>query len=286
MTAGPEWSVVVPTRDRRGELAACLARLAPGAQTLDARGYEVIVTDDGDFEATDAWLRTTYPWARHVRGPQRGPAANRNAGARAALGAWLVFADDDIVPAPDWLAAYAAAAHRGDVLEGQTTCNAGLVSPRFHAPENRTGGALWSCNFAVRRTTFIAVAGFDEGFAYPHMEDADLRERLRAAGHALTWVPEAQVDHPPRRLPSGARMGAFREAEVRYLYKHGAPRPVRWRLIRNITLSRLVNVRRRAKGLDSLLALWALAGEVWHVLLHGAAWERASAREFPPEQRA
>ena len=58
MTGGPEWSVVVPTRDRPRELEACLARLAPGAQTLEAQRYEVIVTDDGDFEATDVWLRT------------------------------------------------------------------------------------------------------------------------------------------------------------------------------------------------------------------------------------
>lgn len=286
MTAGPDWSVVVPTRDRRRALEDCLARLAPGAQTLDANRYEVIVTDDGDFAATDAWLRSGYPWARHVRGPRRGPAANRNAGARAARGSWLVFADDDIVPSSGWLAAFAAAAGGGDVLEGQTTCEAGLSSPRYHAPENRTGGVLWSCNFAVRHAAFVAIAGFDEGFAYPHMEDADLRERLRAAGHVPTWVPDARVDHPPRRLPSGARMGAFREAEVRFLYKYGAPRPVRWRLIRDITLSRLVNVRQRTKGLDSLLALWALGGEVWHVLLHGAAWERASAREFPAERGA
>ncbi len=286
MTDGPDWSVIVPTRDRRRELEACLARLAPGAQTLEPARYEVIVTDDGDFETTDVWLRVSCPWARHVRGPRRGPAANRNTGARAAHGSWLAFADDDIVPSTGWLAAFAAAAVHGDVLEGQTTCEAGLSSPRYHAPENRTGGALWSCNFAVRRAPFAAIAGFDEGFAFAHMEDADLRERLRAAGHELTWVPDALVDHPPRRLPSGTRMGAFREAEVRFLYKHGAPRPVRWRLIRDIALSRLVNVRTHQKSLDSVLALWALGAEVWHVLLHGAAWERASAREFPAERGA
>ena len=286
MTVGPGWSVVVPTRDRRRELEACLARLAPGVQSLEATRYEVIVPDDGDFEATDAWLRIACPWARHVRGPRRGPAANRNAGARAAHGTWLVFADDDIVPSSGWLGAFVAAAADGEVLEGQTTCDAGLSSPRYHAPENRAGGVLWSCNFAVRHATFAAIGGFDEGFAFPHMEDADLRERLRAAGHALTWVPDARVDHPPRRLPSGTRMGAYREAEVRFLYKYGAPRPVRWRLIWNFTLSRLVNVRARPKGLDSLLALWALGAEVWYVLRHGAAWERASAREFPAERGA
>jgi GT2 family glycosyltransferase len=286
VTGDVQWSIVVPTRDRRRELSACLARLAPGAQSLDATHYEVIVSDDGDFDATEAWLRAEVPWVRHVRGPQRGPAANRNAGARAARGAWLVFADDDIVPSPTWLAALADSAGSGDVLEGKTTCEAGMQSPRYHAPENLSGGVLWSCNFAVRRGVFESIGGFDEGFAFPHMEDADLRERLRAAGHPLTWVPAAVVDHPPRRLPSGSQLGRYRAAEVRYLYKHGVPRPVRWRLIRTVVLSRLVNVRVRPKGLDSLLALWALGAEVWYIVRHGAAWERASAEEFPEARRA
>jgi len=193
----------------------------------------------------------------------------------------LVFADDDIVPTAEWLASYAAASNRGDVLEGRTTCEAGLPSPRYHAPENNDGGLLWSCNFAVRRTVFVKVAGFDEGFVYPHMEDADLRERLRAAGHAPAWVPEARVDHPPRRMPSGTQMGAFRAAEVRFLYKYGAARPVRWRMLRDVALSRMVNIRTRPKGVDSLIALWALGAELWQIVRHGAAWEHASAAEFP-----
>ena len=280
------WSVVIPTRDRPHALRECLRRLSPGAQTLDAARYEVVVSDDGDFAATAALLRAEFPWTHHLRGPRRGPAANRNAGARAARGAWLVFADDDVVPSSGWLAAYAAVADGAQVLEGRTTCEAGLPSPRFHAPENNAGGALWSCNFAIDRALFGALGGFDEGFAFAHMEDADLRERLRAAGKTLTWVSEARVDHPPRRLPPGARLGATREAEVRYLYKYGAPRPVRWRLMRDIARSRLVNVRVSPKGVDSVLALWALAAELWHVARHAAAWERANAREFPVERTA
>lgn len=284
MSAAPAWSVVIPTRDRPRELRECLRRLSPGAQTLDAAHYEVVISDDGDFDATGALLRAEFPWAHHVRGPRRGPAANRNAGARAAHGAWLVFADDDVVPASGWLAAYAAAADSAPVLEGRTTCDAGLPSPRFHAPENNAGGVLWSCNFAIDRALFGALGGFDEGFAFAHMEDADLRERVRVAGKPITWVSEARVDHPPRRQPPGARLGAYREAEVRYLYKHGAPRPVRWRLMHGIAVSRLVNIRARPKGVDSVLALWALAAELWHVARHAASWERASAREFPVER--
>lgn len=286
MTGAPKWSVVIPTKDRPHELAACLRRLAPGEQTLNADHYEVVVSDDGDFAASDAMLRSAFSWVRHVRGPRRGPAANRNAGARAARGSWLVFADDDIVPSAEWLAAYAAASDNHQVLEGRTTCEAGLRSSRVHSPENNTGGVLWSCNFAIVRALFDATGGFDEGFAVPHMEDADLRERLRAAGHAMDWVRDARVDHPPRRLPPGSRMGAYREAEVRYLYKHGAPRPVRWRLMRGIALDRLVNIRTRPKGLDSVLALWALVAELWHVARHAATWERKYALEFPAERRA
>lgn len=281
MSTLPTWSVVVPTRDRPRELGQVLRLLAPGAQSLDATAYEVIVTNDGDFEATDLWLNREHPHVRHVRGSRRGPAANRNAGARAARGAWLVFADDDIVPAPDWLSAYAAAADDAAVLEGRTTCEAGLHSPRVHAPQNTTGGALWSCNFAIRRELFETLGGFDEAFPYPHMEDADLRERLREAGHAMAWVPEACVDHPPRRQPSGSRLGAYRAAEVRFLYKHGTRRPVRWRILRAVILDRLVIIRRRPKGLDSLSALLALIAEFLHVAVHIRAWERDAAREFP-----
>lgn len=284
----PTWSVVVPTCDRPRELTACLDRLAPGAQTLGGEHYEVLVTDDGDFAVAEAVLQAGYPWVRHVRGPRRGPAANRNAGAHSARGAWMVFADDDVLPSAAWLAAYAAAASDGaaTVLEGRTICSAGLTSPRVHAPENNDGGLLWSCNFAVRRSVFEAVGGFDVGFRFAHMEDADLRERLLAAGHTLTWVPDAVVDHPPRRQPPGARMGAMREAEVRYLYKHAAPRPVRASLLRNVLLSRLVNIRSRPKGMDSLRALWELAVELGYIVRHIRAWERESAREFPEARQA
>ena len=284
MTDHPAWSVIIPTRDRPVELAACLRCLAPGAQALDASSYEVIVTDDGDFAACDARLRADFPWVRHVRGPRRGPAANRNAGARVAGGRWLVFADDDVVPARGWLAAYADAhveEQGARVLEGRTTCVGGFPSPLYHSPVNESGGVLWSCNFAIDAACFAEVGGFDEQFPFPHMEDPDLRERLKARGDAIRWVPAAVVDHPARRQPPGARLGAYREAEVRYLYKHGAPRPVRWRMMQGIALDRLVAIRTHPKGADSLGALWSLMAELWHVLVHSAGWERASAREFP-----
>lgn len=283
----PRLSVVIPTFDRHATLAECLARLAPGAQSLDAAAYEVIVTDDAPASGTEAFLAERFPWARYTRGPSRGPAANRNHGATLARAAWIVFTDDDTLPSREWLAAYAAAAATADAgsdpdaLEGRTTCAAGFGTPMHYAPVNETGGRFWSCNIAVRASRFRALGGFDAGFAVAHMEDQDLRERLRGAGAIIRFVPDAVVDHPPRRQPSGRRLGLLRRAEVRYRYKHGAPRPVRWRLLRGVIALRLGIIRSLPWSADSVRALLSLARELLTVVLHGAGWERESASEFP-----
>jgi GT2 family glycosyltransferase len=275
-------SVVIPTRDRADLLRACLDRLAPRAQSLDAAQYEVIVADDGAPGSAAAALATSHPWVRTVEGPRRGPGPNRNAGAAIARGAWIAFTDDDTLPSREWLAAFVRAMEDGvPVLEGRTTCEAGFGSPLFHAPINETGGRLWSCNLAVRAETFRAFGGFDPDFVYPHMEDQDFRERLTRAGTTIRFVPDAVVDHPPRRQPPGTRLGAYRESEVLFLYKHGAPRPVRARLLETIVRYRLGVIRSTPKSLDSLRALWSLAQELWVVWHAIAGWEATYAARYP-----
>lgn len=282
--SAPRWSVIVPTFDRHATLASCLDRLAPGAQTADPATYEVVVSDDARSERTRGFLKERYPWVRWTAGPARGPAANRNHGARAARGEWLAFTDDDTLPDRDWLRAFAEAEAGSDAtaaaLEGRTTCAAGFGTPMHYAPVNETGGWFWSCNIAVRADRFRALGGFDEGFAVAHMEDQDLRERLTASGVRILWVPEAVVDHPPRRQPSGRALGLLRAAEVRYLVKYHAPRPLRWRLLRGIASLRIGIIRSLPLSLDSLRALGALASELWTVQTHLASWERAARREF------
>ena len=281
----PLISVVVPTRDRPELLRRCLDRLAPGIQTLDAGQYEVIVTDDGTSDRARLELAVTHPWVRVINGPRHGPAANRNAGAHAARGTWIAFTDDDTEPSAQWLSAFMQARTEGvRVYEGRTTCDGGFGSPLFHAPENLTGGKLWSCNILVNSAAFISMGGFDEAFRYPHMEDQDLRLRLHAAGERILFVGEAIVNHPPRRQPAGDRLGAYRESEVRYLYKHGAARPVRAELYLRIVRYRIGVIRHTPKSFDSILALWSLVRELWHVYTHIGHWESTAAAEFPVQR--
>ena len=275
-------SVVVPACDRPDTLRDVMDRLAPGAQSLAADRYEVVVSDDGQrVRALDA-LGASHPWARVVQGPRRGPAANRNAGASAARGDWIAFTDDDTEPSAHWLAAFVSAVVPGTgIYEGRTTCDGGFGSPLNHSPVNESGGLLWSCNFMVATSAFRAVGGFDDAFPYPHMEDQDLRERLLAAGFRTAFVRDAVVNHPPRRLPNGARLGTYRESDVRYMYKHGAKRPVWPLLMRKIARHKLNVIRDTPKSFDTLIAYGSLARELLYTARHVRAWEAKYAAEFP-----
>lgn len=273
--SAPLVSVVIPTRDRNATLALCLDRLAPGAQTLPADQYEVVVTDDSEHAAARSLIEESYPWARWVAGPRRGPSANRNAGGRAASGEWLAFTDDDCLPTPGWLAAFADEFGPNErsllALEGRTTCRAGLHSPRQTAPINLAGGLFWSCNFAMRRAGFLTVGGFDERFPYAHMEDADLYTRLRKSGYMTRFVPAAEVDHPPRALPWGTKLARMHEASVLYMVLHNETRGLPWYLV-NQTRARLSRIVRGHKSLDTATALASLPLELGSIALHWREW--------------
>jgi GT2 family glycosyltransferase len=277
-TSAPSISVVIPTRNRPAELGACLARLAPGAQSLDATAYEVIVTDDGDAAATSALLARDFPFARVVAGPRGGPAANRNAGARASLAPWIAFTDDDTLPSSKWLATLLAMTDGRDVVEGRTTCAAGIRSPMQAAPINESGGWWWSCNLGVRRAFFLDVlGGFDERFPYAHMEDVDFRERARAAGAREIFARDAVVDHPPRRLTVGASRAATHAAWMLYRTLHGLPYS-RSMLLRELVRHRGRDWMRNPLSADGLVYAWGSIVEIVVVLNRWSTWQRATPR--------
>lgn len=217
------FSVVVPTCNRNDHLSHCLERLKAAVQCAPVP-CEVIVTDDSGKGAACELIAKEFSWVRWTRGPQRGPAANRNHGAKEANGAWLVFCDDDCLPEPGLLAAYAEAAQKFpevQVLEGRTSSPPVSAQPKnTHAPVNEHGGFLWSCNFAIDRRLYEAVGGFDERFPYPCMEDTELKLRLDQLGRQILFVPEAAVFHPWRPWGGWKAMRKYRESVAIYLSIH------------------------------------------------------------------
>lgn len=183
-------------------LAQCLDRLVPGMQSLDASLYEVIVTDDGKNNEAKALIETSYPWIQWTAGPKRGPAANRNNGAKHAAGEWLVFTDDDCLPEMHWLHEYYNAIHKfpdckayeGAILPDDWNL---LKKDMAECPVNDKGGCFWSANIMVQRELFGKAGGFDEQFKIAAQEDQDLQTQV-SRNTNIVFVEKAKIIHPVR----------------------------------------------------------------------------------------
>jgi GT2 family glycosyltransferase len=195
-------SVIIPTYNRNDLLSQCLVKLAPAIQKLETSQYEIIVSDDSKEGAAKAIIEEKFPFARWVAGPGVGPAANRNNGAKNALGNWFIFIDDDCIPDEEILGKYLLAikSHNNiEVFEGAIKPQGAQRSLIEEAPLNETGGYLWSCNFMIsKRLFFEALNGFDENFPYAAMEDVDLHYRLKKLLIKVYFLKEAIVIHPWR----------------------------------------------------------------------------------------
>lgn len=204
--ADASFSIVIPTYRRQEDLCQCLDLLAPyfssppppSQAMAPSLAIEVIVSDDAADPQLCALLQQRYPWCRYTAGPARGPAANRNHGAQQATAEWLAFTDDDCLPQPGWIEAYARHSDQWDVLEGLTSAADRRTRLDQECPINETGGYLWSCNFAIRRDRFLQLGGFNEHFPAAAMEDVDLNRRINQAGLRRRFLPSAEVKHPWR----------------------------------------------------------------------------------------
>jgi GT2 family glycosyltransferase len=196
-------SVVIPTYQRPDLLSQCLDRLCFDKQTLGPNFFEIIVSDDSRNEISKQLIQKEYLRVKWVQGPRRGPASNRNNGAKHALGEWLAFLDDDCLPDSGWLLSLFNSA-RDDgaigVIEGKTVCPDKGDSPFEDYIENLSGGQFWSCNLAIRRALFFQLGGFDELFLEAGGEDMEFAWRLREHQVKSLFVPGFLVLHPARRL--------------------------------------------------------------------------------------
>jgi ubiquinone/menaquinone biosynthesis C-methylase UbiE/GT2 family glycosyltransferase len=192
-------SIIIPTCDRPELLTKCLDLIAPGKQTLAANFYETIVTDDG-ANSIENLVAQNYPWVKWVRGPRKGPAANRNNGSKHAIGEWLIFTDDDCLPSGDWLENFYSAItinKKVKAYEGAIYAVGNIDKDFAECPVNDKGGCFWSANICVETTLFKNINGFDENYFLAAQEDQDIYIQLKKYTNVL-FVPNAKVFHPVR----------------------------------------------------------------------------------------
>jgi glycosyltransferase involved in cell wall biosynthesis len=234
-------SVVIPTKDRAEALARTLDALE--AQRVEGTELEVIVIDNGSSDGTVEQVRrrtcnSPVP-IRLLEQPGGGPAAARNAGARAATGEVLLFLGDDTEPADEWLLRAHIDLHAArpeptyGVLGRITWTPRKPVTPfmrwlenggpQFHYTALDPGPVdassyFYSSHASIKRGIFEQVGGFDIRFPTAAVEDTELGVRLADAGLELDYHPELLVfhDHPTTPAQSLRRSVAVGRSAALY----------------------------------------------------------------------
>jgi GT2 family glycosyltransferase len=269
------FSIIIPTRNRNNTLDRCLQALFIAIDRVDKIPSEVIITVDEEIEDITK-VTNRFANVRMVQGPRKGPAANRNNGAKFASEDWLVFLDDDCEPKPDLILSYINAINENtkiQVFEGAILPDGEKKTGLDYAPLNISGGNLWSCNFCIDRKLFQSLGGFDESFIYPHMEDIDFRTRLFNLNIPFSFVPNAAVVHPWRRIKSGIVLGKYQEMYVLYHEKHHKPYSLS-KLLLEITLFHLSMCRNTNSIFDFIISIWSLIEHISVVLLKWNSWKK------------
>ncbi len=204
------WSVVIPCRNAEGTIERQLAALA---QQDMAVPFEVVVADnestDRSAEMARAWV-DRIPRLRVVRASPAGINVARNAGVRGSSGDFLAFCDADDAAHPNWLREMSMA-FEGDVDLVGGSLDRSLLNPGIAPDRRRLQEALqdslgflpWpeGSNFAVRRTLWDDLGGFDESYAGGG-DEVEFAWRAQLAGYRLGSAPAAVMHYAVR---AGAR---------------------------------------------------------------------------------
>jgi glycosyltransferase involved in cell wall biosynthesis len=311
----PAVSVLLPVRDARRTLPACLRSLR--GQTL--RDHEVIAVDDGSADGSGELLEAFArrdPRLRVVRTPPRGLVAALNAALAHARGSLLARMDADDVAHPDRLALQAARL-RADAATAILGCRVrlvggarggnagmrayvrwlnGLIDHDAIARDLLVESPLAHPSVMMRATALRGLGGYRE---FDGPEDYDLWLRAHRAGLRFAKLEQALLcwrDGPSRLTRRDPRYAAerFRALKLAALAEgplRGERRVVIWgagpigkgwaRALGPDRLAAFVEVdpRRIGQTIHGAPVVSVAGALVWPGALHLAAVGRPGARE-------
>lgn len=219
-------SVIIPTYNRGKLLCSTLKNLIEHIPD----DVEIIVVDQSD-EVHNELLEITKHYCtliHYYKICKKGLPYARNYGIKQATGKTVIFCDDDVVPAPDFIKNHLrnykdpevggvggrivterkqCGPFIGGASQKSDFCNhsgkigkvrrwdAHLID-NFDARERTYIDHLQGCNMSFRKEALTKAGGFDECFrGSAHLEETDLCLRIRKAGYKIIFDPEAELVH-------------------------------------------------------------------------------------------
>jgi len=212
MAATPSISIVIPTFLGGSRLPRTLASLER-SQAPD--GFEVLVVDDGSSDDSAAVARGfagRLALTVLSHDGNRGRAAARNTGIRAAAGRVVLLLDDDMEVEPDLVGRHAAAHAEGKPVAaiGRIVTEGLDAKDPFHAfllhedEWRRTRllsapaigfGEMLTGQFSIDRAAALSAGLFDEAIGAYGLEDIEFAYRLERAGVRFVYLDEAVSHH-------------------------------------------------------------------------------------------
>lgn len=227
-----KFSFIVPARNSSKTLLATLESIV----ALDLKDFELIVVDNKSTDETKR-LASNFAPAKYLHCKEVGRSFARNYGAKAAQGDYLVFIDSDVVLDRGWVQTVYKLMEQRQL---DVACSAIYPRDESHTylDQFRLAYGNWksrgthislikqfntyplinSAAFMIKKSSFFAVNGFDEGLK--RNEDVDLSFRLFQYGfllggtcNASAWVRYAV----PSSIPLSRELSyIFRSFEIWY----------------------------------------------------------------------
>lgn len=232
-------SVLICTRNRAKSLVATLERFFAQTFTGD---YELVIVDNASTDETrqvaESFIVRFPDRVRYLFEGKPGLSRARNAAIRAATGEIIVFTDDDVLVAENWLAEiereFAEDPNLFQLGGRVRLARVGLQDVAiFDVDERReitfpnSGGVAMGANLAFRRELFDRVGGFDvrlgAGTFFAGGEDIELIYRALKAGYKFVYAPNVVVAHDhDRTTPEQAcrLLHGYGKAYSAYIIKH------------------------------------------------------------------
>ena len=197
----PIISVIIPVHNGQNYIGKCINALL-NMQYPDEK-YEIIVVDNNSTDDT-ATIIKSLP-VKYVFEAKLNPYIARNRGASVAQGKILAFIDADCVVHTDWASEIERTFRREDVDALQGYCGGinnnvwakfaqldhDILMKRITAEKYLK--QIDTRNFAIKRTIFEYMGGFDERLK--HCGDWEFGARLHNAGYKAIYQPTVKISH-------------------------------------------------------------------------------------------